>query len=60
MHSNKTRAAMFQKKVRMNNLMSDCASTGSLLPMIKRTGIQHNYYFIKNNRAADSQIIIVL
>jgi hypothetical protein len=45
MHSNKTRAAMFQK-VRMNNLMADCASTGSLLPMIKRTGMYHNYYFI--------------
>jgi hypothetical protein len=41
---------MFQK-VRMNNLMADSASTASLPPIIKRTGIENNYHFIGNNRA---------
>jgi hypothetical protein len=43
---------MFQK-VRMNNLMADSASTGSLPPIIKRTGIESNYHFTGNNRVAD-------
>jgi len=43
---------MFQK-VRMNNLMADSASTGSLPPIIKRSGIERNYHFTGNNRVAD-------
>jgi hypothetical protein len=51
-HSNKTRLSMFQK-VKMNNLMADSASTGSLPPIIKRTDIESNYHFTGNNRVAD-------
>jgi len=47
MHSNKIRAAMFQKG-KMVNLIS----TGNLPSIIKRKDKEYNYHFTGNNPAA--------